>query len=131
MAKAPKDERSLAEQIADEASENTLALNPLVGMRTEDLMAAAGTVMKALAGQPQLLAQQWLSFAGEFSKIVTGQSDLAADARDRRFADPAWKTSPLLKAVMQSYMAWGKAVTESVEKSSLPDRDAARARLLT
>ena len=131
MAKAPKDERSLAEQIADEASENTLALNPLVGLRTEDLRAAAGTVMKALAGQPQLLAQQWLSFAGEFSKIVTGQSDLAADARDRRFADPAWKTSPLHKAVMQSYMAWGKAVTETVEKTSLPDRDAARARLLT
>lgn len=131
MAKAPKEERTLAEQIADEASENTLALNPLVGMRTEDLMAAAGTVMKALASQPQLLAQQWLSFAGEFGKIVTGQSEIAADPKDRRFADPAWKTSGLHKAVMQSYMAWAKSVTETVEKTDLSDRDAARARLIT
>lgn len=131
MAKAPKDDRTLAEQIADDAAQNTLALNPLVGMRTEDLMAAAGTVMKAIAGQPQALAQQWMSFAGEFGKILTGQSEIAADPKDRRFADPAWKTSGVHKALMQSYMAWGKAVTELVEKTDLPDKDAARARLVT
>ena len=33
MAKTPKDDRPLAEQIAEEAAQNTLALNPLVGMR--------------------------------------------------------------------------------------------------
>jgi len=131
MAKAPKDDRTLAEQIADDAAQNTLALNPLVGMRTEDLMSAAGTVMKAIVGQPQALAQQWMSFAGEFGKIVTGQSEIAADPKDRRFADPAWKTSGVHKALMQSYMAWGKAVTELVEKTDLPDKDAARARLVT
>ena len=141
MAKAPqdekakdekaKDERPLSEQIADEAAENTLALNPLVGIRPEDLMQAAGTVMKALVGQPQKLAEQWLGFATEFGKIVTGQSEIAADPKDRRFADPAWKTSGLHKGLMQSYMAWGKAVTELVAKTDLPDKDAARARLVT
>ena len=131
MAKQPDRDKTLAEQIADDAAQNTLALNPLVGVRTEDLMSAAGTVFKALAGQPQLLAQQWLSFATEFGKIVTGQSDLAADPKDRRFADPAWKSSGIHKALMQSYMAWGKAVTDLVEKTDLPEKDAARARLLT
>jgi len=131
MAKQPKEDRTLADEIADDAAKNTLALNPLVGMRTEDLISAAGTVMRALAGQPQALAQQWLSFATEFGKIVTGQSDLAADPKDRRFADPAWKTSGVHKALMQSYMAWGKAVTDLVEKTDLPEKDAARARLVT
>ena len=107
--KPAKDERTLLEQIADEAAENTLALNPLVGMRAEDLMSAAGTVMKALVSQ----------------------SEIAADPKDRRFADPAWKTSGLHKALMQSYMAWGKAVTDTVAKTDLPEKDAARARLVT
>jgi polyhydroxyalkanoate synthase len=131
MAKAPTDDRPLSEQIADEAAENTLALNPLVGMRAEDLMAAAGTVIKAVAAQPRLFAEQWLSFATEFGKIVTGQSEITADPKDRRFADPAWKSSGVHKALMQSYVAWGKAVTELVGKADLPERDAARARLIT
>jgi len=132
MAKAPKkEERTIADDIAENSAENTLALNPLIGVRTQDLVAAAGTVIKALAGQPQLVAQQWMSFATEFGKIVTGQSEIAADPKDRRFADPAWKTSGVHKALMQSYMAWGKAVTELVEKTELPEKDAARARLIT
>lgn len=131
MAKAPKDERSLSEQIADEAAENTLALNPLVGLRTQDLMNAAGTVMKALATSPQTVATQWMSFASEFGKIATGQSEIAPDPKDRRFADPAWKSSGLHKALLQSYMAWGKAVTDMVEQTNLDTKDAARARLVT
>jgi len=130
MPKTPKD-RTLADEIADEAAQNTLALNPLVGIRNEDLVKAAGTVMQALASQPQLMAQQWMSFATEFGKIVTGQSDIAADPKDRRFADPAWKNSGVHKALMQSYMAWSNAVTDLVGKTDLPEKDAARARLLT
>ncbi|MGE0283166.1 MAG: alpha/beta fold hydrolase [Rhizobiaceae bacterium] len=131
MAKTPKDDRTLAEQIADAAAENTLALNPLVGWRTEDMMQAAGTVMKALASSPQNVATQWMNFATEWGKIVTGQSELTPDARDRRFADPAWKSSNLHKALAQSYMAWGKAVTDMVAKTDLEGKDAARARLVT
>ncbi len=132
MAKAPKTEgRTIADDIAENSAENTLALNPLIGVRSQDLVAAAGTVMKALASHPQLVAQQWMNFATEFGKIVSGQSDIAADAKDRRFADPAWKTSGVHKALMQSYVAWGKAVTDLVEKTELPEKDAARARLMT
>jgi polyhydroxyalkanoate synthase len=131
MAKSPEKDRALADEIADDASQNTLALNPLVGVRSEDLMKAAGTVMKALASQPQALARQWMGFASEFGKIVAGQSEIEADPKDRRFADPAWKTSGLHKGLMQSYMAWGKAVTELVAKTDLPETDAARARLIT
>lgn len=132
MAKAPRtQDRTIADDIAENSAENTLALNPLIGLRTEDLMAAAGTVFQTLASHPQLVARHWMSFAAEFGNIVTGQSEIAADPRDRRFADPAWKSSGVHKALMQSYMAWGTAVTELVDKTDLPEKDAARARLLT
>jgi len=131
MAKKPETDRTLADEIADDAAQNTLALNPLVGPRPEELFASAGAVMKAMAGQPQLLMQQWMGFATEFGKIVTGQSELAPDPKDRRFADPAWKTSGLHKGLAQSYMAWSKAVTELVAKTDLPEKEAARARLVT
>lgn len=130
MAKKPEKDRTLADEIADDAAQNTLSLNPLVGPRPEELFAAAGAMMKAMAGQPQLLTKHWMSFATEFGKIVTGQSDIAADPKDRRFADPAWASSGLHKALMQSYMAWGKEITQLVAETDLPEKDAARARLL-
>lgn len=126
-----KDDKTLAEEIAEEAAQNTLALNPLVGWRAADMMQAANTVMKALATSPQNVTTQWMNFATEWGKIVTGQSEVAADPKDRRFADPAWKTSSLHKALMQSYMAWGNTVTNMVANSSLEGKDAARARLVT
>lgn len=131
MAKKPDRDRTLAEEIAEDAARSTLALNPLVGPRPEELVQAAGTLMRAMAGQPQLMMQQWLGFATEFGKIVTGQSELAPDPKDRRFADPAWKNSGVHKALAQSYMAWSQAVTDLVGKTDLPEKEAARARLLT
>ena len=131
MAKKPDRDRTLADEIADEAAQNTLALNPLVGPRPEELFAAAGTLFRAFATQPQNLMQQWAGFATEFGKIGTGLSDLAPDPKDRRFADPAWKSSPLHKGLAQSYLAWSQAVTDLVAKTDLPEKDAARARLLT
>jgi polyhydroxyalkanoate synthase len=123
--------KSLTEQIAEEASQNTLALNPLVGMRTEDLVGAAKTVLGALAAQPQIVAQQWMDFVKEMGRIVTGQSEVAADPKDKRFAHPAWQESRLHRTLMQSYMAWANTVHEAVAKTNLPDKDAARARLVT
>jgi len=101
MAKSPRDDKTLAEEIAEDAAQNTLALNPLIGWRPQDMVQAAGTVMKALASSPQNVATQWMNFATEWGKIVTGQSELTPDPRDRRFADPAWKTSNLHKALAQ------------------------------
>ena len=123
--------RPLAEQIAEEASQNTLALNPLVGVRTEDLFDAARTVVGALAAQPQILAEQWMGFLGELGKIVTGRSEVAPDPKDKRFADPSWTGNPLHRSLMQSYLAWSDTITAAVAKTDLPDKEAARARLVT
>lgn len=127
----PKHDKSLAEQIAEEAAEQTLAMSPLVGWRAKDMMDAANTVMKALATSPHNVATQWMNFAAEWGSIIAGHSDISADPKDRRFADPAWQTSALHKGLMQSYLAWGDTVSKMVANSSLEGKDAARARLMT
>ena len=68
---------SPAKDIAESAAENTLALNPLVGMRGQDLMAAGANVMRTLASQPQMLAKTWMGFASEMGAIMTGRAELA------------------------------------------------------
>lgn len=120
-----------AEDIAKSAAENTLALNPLVGVRSQDFAAAGTNVMRAMMSQPAVLAKEWMSFASEFSKIVTNSSEIQPSPKDRRFADSAWKNNNISKAMMQSYIAWSDTVMNTVEQLDLPDRDAARARLVT
>ena len=128
---ADKKSKSPADDIAKSAAENTLALNPLVGIRAQDLFAAGSNVARTLASQPQMLVQQWMGFAQEMGNILTGRSEIAPGRGDRRFADPGWQSNTINKALMQTYLKWSRDVTEMVEALDLPDRDAARARLVT
>ncbi|MEM9967885.1 MAG: alpha/beta fold hydrolase [Pseudomonadota bacterium] len=120
-----------ARDIAENASENTLALNPLVSLRAEDMFGAGTNLVRALAAQPQAMMNQWMSLANEMTKIVTQSSEVAPDRKDRRFADTAWQNNPISKGMMQGYLSWAERVTEMVEELDLPDKDAARARLVT
>ena len=131
MSKEPRPEPDLAETVPDQAARNTLALNPLVGLRSEDLLAGAATVLKVITNEPTIAANQWLWFIGELGKIATGQSDRGPQVGDRRFADAAWKSSNLHRGLLQAYLAWGSAVDTFVSQSSLSELDKTRARLFT
>jgi len=131
MSKEPRPEPDLAETVSDQAARNTLALNPLVGLRSEDLLAGAATVLKVITNEPTIAANQWLWFIGELGKIATGQSDRGPQVGDRRFADAAWKSSNLHRGLLQAYLAWGSAVDTLVSQSSLSELDKTRARLFT
>ena len=120
-----------ARDITENASENTLALNPLVSMRVEDMLGAGTNLVRAMASQPQTVMNQWMAFAGDLTKIVTQSSEIEADSKDRRFADSSWNNNAFSKGMMQGYLSWAEKVTSAVEELDLPDKDAARARLIT
>jgi polyhydroxyalkanoate synthase len=126
-----RDTPSSVEGITDEASRNTLALNPLVGIRGEDLADSVGILFKAVVNEPKVAAEQWLSFLDELGSILAGKSERAPKLADRRFSDPAWKESSFHKGLLKAYLAWGEAVSSLVDKTSLSDIDKARARLVT
>jgi polyhydroxyalkanoate synthase len=128
--KKPKMSKN-ARDIAENASENTLALNPLVSMRVEDMFGAGTNLARAMAAQPQAMLNQWMALAGDMTKIMTQSSEIEPDRKDRRFADTGWNKNAFSKGMMQGYLSWAEKVTQSVEDLDLPDKDAARARLIT
>jgi polyhydroxyalkanoate synthase len=117
--------------ITEEASRSTLALNPLLGIRGEDLAESAGILFKAVMNEPKGATEQWLSFVGELGSIAAGKSERAPKAGDKRFSDPSWKGSSLHDGLLKAYLAWGEAVSGLVDKTSLSDIDKARAHLVT
>ena len=120
-----------SDSMSDEASRNTLALNPLISFGGRDLLDSAGVFFKAMINELQVAAGKWLSFVGELTDIVSGRSERAPQSGDKRFADPAWKTSPLHSGLLKAYLAWGEALEDFVGKTSLSDADKARAHLFT
>jgi polyhydroxyalkanoate synthase len=120
-----------AEAVFEDASRNTLALNPLVGIRGQDLVDSAGVLFKAIVNEPKVAAEQWFSLLGELGSIAAGKSERAPQAGDRRFSDATWKESALHGGMLKAYLAWGDAVSGFVDKTSLSDIDKARAHLVT
>ena len=131
MSMENRDSTSPTSEMSEAASRNTLALNPLVGIRGEDLVDSANILFKAISNEPRVATEQWLSFIGELGSIVVGKSGRAPKAGDRRFSDPVWKDSSLHSRLLKAYLAWGEAVNGFVDKASLSDIDKARAHLIT
>ncbi len=61
---------------------------------------------------------------------MTGSSQLSPERKDRRFADPAWSQNPLLKRVLQAYLAAGQTATELLASADLDWRDGERLRFV-
>jgi len=118
------------DSLSEEAARNTLALNPLIGLRGKDLADSAAVLFKAVVNEPAAAAGQWLSLLGELGKIGSGRSDRAQPAGDKRFADTTWKNSAAHRRLLQAYLAWGDALNGFIDKTSLGEVDKARARLI-
>jgi polyhydroxyalkanoate synthase len=116
--------------IREQAAQHTLAANPLVGVRGQDIFDSARLLLRQLASHPAAAGQQYLSLLAELGRIATGSSELAPDAKDRRFADPAWKESAAYRALAQGYLAWGNALSRFLDDAKMDKRDAERARFV-
>src|SRR5215831_3534665 len=116
--------------IREQAAQHTLAANPLVGVRGEDILDSTRLLLGQLLSNPAVAARQYLSFLAELGRIASGGSELAPDAKDRRFADPAWKESVAYRSLAQGYLAWGNALHRFLDESKINKRDAERARFV-
>ena len=131
MSKQADPDKQQPGHISDEASRHTLALNPLVSLRDQDLIDGARTVLGAIFKEPIVAANQWFSFLGELGKITSGESAHAPETGDKRFTDATWKSSELHRGLLQAYLAWGHALKSFVDQTSLSDPDKERAHLIT
>jgi polyhydroxyalkanoate synthase len=60
--------------------------------------------------------------------IGAGTSALAPARGDRRFADPAWTGNPVLRRIVQCYLAAGQTADQLVRDARLSSRDEKRVR---
>ncbi len=79
-----------------------------------------------LAGNPTTVAAQYSKLAAELASIAAGRSETAPPRRDRRFADPAWSGNPMLKRILQTYLAVGQTSEELLASAELDWRDETR-----
>ena len=84
----------------------------------------------ALAARPGPTLGRAKALAGELNRIARGSSTVAPAKRDRRFADPAWTENPLLRRIVQAYLATGRTAEELVADAELGWRDHERTSFL-
>jgi polyhydroxyalkanoate synthase subunit PhaC len=116
--------------IREQAAQHTLAANPLVGVRGQDILDSARLLFVQILNNPLAATQQYLTLLAEFGRIATGASELAPDAKDRRFADLAWRESIAYRSLAQSYLAWGNALYRFLDEAKIDKHDAERARFV-
>jgi poly[(R)-3-hydroxyalkanoate] polymerase subunit PhaC len=124
----PADRQPSAVEAADAAAALDLLLAAAaLGSLRRFLPGGAGVrFATGLARRPHALARQATWLAGELARIGLGRSTLAPSARDRRFADPAWTSNPLLRRLVQAYLAAGRTAEQLLADADLEWRDAAR-----
>jgi len=84
----------------------------------------------ALAARPRLVARRSVDLVGEVFQVAAGTSERAPSRRDRRFVDPAWSENPLLRRIVQVYLAAAETADLLVRDAALEWRDETRLRFL-
>ena len=87
-------------------------------------------LLGSLASRPVSTGRRVGALAADLAAIVAGKSTVAPDRRDRRFADEAWAKNPLLRRLVQSYLASGASAQQLVSDAGLEWRDAQRVEFL-
>ena len=119
-----------ADRLVETAARNTLAVNPLIGIRAADFGAAAQALASSAVKQPIKAARHLGAYAKALGKAARGESDLQVDPKDKRFLDPAWQSSAIHKRLLQAHAATGKALAGYIDATGLNPRDKARAHLV-
>jgi polyhydroxyalkanoate synthase len=83
-----------------------------------------------LGRQPRKLAARGTDLLRDYGRIAVGGSALAPPNGDRRFVDPAWTNNPVLRRVLQAYLATAQAAETLVTDAHLDYRDDLRVRFL-
>src|SRR5262245_13479370 len=119
-----------ADDIWEPAAQHTLAANPLVGVRGQDILDSIQTLVGQMMRSPIVAAKHYGRFLAELGRIATGGSVLEPDSKDKRFSDSAWKENVAYRELLQCYLAWGNALNGFVGDTQMDKRDAERARFV-
>src|SRR5438552_3859584 len=110
--------------------EAAFGLIPLVGFRGADLFNVSQQIAEQALKQPPLALKHYTNFLLEMGRVMTGQSTVEPDAKDKRFTDEAWKTNPFYRTYLQTYLTWEKSLNAFLDEANLDKKAADRARFV-
>ncbi|MFE3053529.1 PHA/PHB synthase family protein [Nocardia sp. NPDC059239] len=76
-----------------------------------------------LARRPRAVGGRVSALRHELTDIARGRSERAPAKADKRFADPAWQSNPILKRSMQAYLAASDTAEELLTDAHLDWKD--------
>ncbi|MFE3259422.1 PHA/PHB synthase family protein [Nocardia sp. NPDC059091] len=76
-----------------------------------------------LARRPRVVGGRVSALRHELTDIARGRSERAPARADKRFADPAWQSNPILKRSMQAYLAASDTAEELLTDAHLDWKD--------
>jgi polyhydroxyalkanoate synthase len=82
----------------------------------------------SLARQPDLTTRRLAGLGAEAGRVLTGTSTVQPRRGDRRFTDVAWTENPLLRRLVQLYLAGGHTAEQLVTDADLNPHDGKRVR---
>ncbi len=115
----------------DRAASQTVALNPLVGMSSEEVLDAARKTAGQAIRKPLSLLRAGASYSKKLTAVALGDREYKPAAKDRRFSDSAWSNSALHRGLLQSYLAFVETLDEWVDDAGFDDMGARRAKFIT
>jgi polyhydroxyalkanoate synthase subunit PhaC len=110
--------------------EAAFGLMPLVGFRGSDLFNVGQQIAEQAIKQPPLVLKHYTNFLLEMGRVMTGQSTVEPDAKDKRFTDEVWKTNPFYHMYLQTYLTWQQSLGAFIDDADLDKKDADRARFV-
>src|SRR6266567_3834195 len=110
--------------------EAAFGLMPFVGFRGTDFFDVSQKIAQQAIQQPPLLMKNYSNFMLEMGRVMTGQSPVEPDAKDKRFTDEAWKTNPFYRMYLQTYVTWQQSLNAFINDADLDKKDADRARFV-
>ena len=124
----PEVSEPTAEQV--QASEAAFGLMPFVGFRGMDLFNVSQQLAEQGIKQPPLVLKHYTNFLLEMGRVMTGQSTIEPNAKDKRFTGEVWKTNPFYHALLQTYLTWQQSLSAFIDDADLDKKDADRARFV-
>jgi polyhydroxyalkanoate synthase len=80
----------------------------------------------SLARKPRTTAGRLRELGAEAGRVLGGTSTVAPQRGDRRFTDVAWTENPLLRRLVQLYLAGSRTAEQLVAEADLEPRDRTR-----
>src|SRR3984957_1836299 len=118
-------------RLGESAAREILGPNPFVGFRGEDILGSAGALARQAANQPTLVLEAQAGLVRDIAAVLSGNSKLKADPKDKRFQDAAWSENPFYKVYLGGYLAWTKSLDTFFEGASFEGKTKEQARFVT